>query len=97
MVFFVTASKFFVNFIFSMSFFSAKYSSLAFSLSLALKRLLRELSARKFEALTVSSSIISSNIKDMLKNIQGIATDRYTNSGKYTGSILIEGMTVGSN
>jgi predicted Zn-dependent protease len=33
----------------------------------------------------------------MLQNIQAIANDRYTNSGKYTGSILIEGMTVGSN
>jgi PmbA protein len=45
----------------------------------------------------VEEITIASNIKDMLQNIQGIATDRYTNSGKYTGSILIEGMTVGSN
>ena len=45
----------------------------------------------------VEEITIASNIKDMLQNIQGIATDRYNNSGKYTGSILIEGMTVGSN
>jgi PmbA protein len=45
----------------------------------------------------VEEITIASNIKEMLQNIQGIATDRYANSGKYTGSILIEGMTVGSN
>ncbi len=45
----------------------------------------------------VEEITIASNIKDMLLNIEAVATDRYTNSSKYTGSILIQGMTVGSN
>ena len=35
----------------------------------------------------VEEITIASNIKDMLLNIEAVATDRYTNSSKYTGSI----------
>jgi hypothetical protein len=30
-------------------------------------------------------------------NIEAVATDTYTNSSKYTGSILVKEMMVGSN
>jgi len=45
----------------------------------------------------VEEITIASNIKDMLMNIEAVATDTYTNSSKYTGSILIKEMMVGSN
>lgn len=45
----------------------------------------------------VEEITIASNIKDMLQNIKAIANDKYTNGGKYTGSILIGEMMVGSN
>lgn len=45
----------------------------------------------------VEEITIASNVKNMLQNIKGIANDTNMNGGKYTGSILIEGMTIGSN
>jgi PmbA protein len=45
----------------------------------------------------VEEITIASNIKDMLNNIEAIGSDKYTNGGKYTGSILIKEMTIGSN
>ena len=45
----------------------------------------------------VEEITIASNVKNMLQNIKGIANDTNMNGGKYTGSILIEGMTIGSS
>ena len=45
----------------------------------------------------VEEITIASNLKDMLLNIKAIANDTYQNSSKYTGSIMIEPMTVASN
>jgi PmbA protein len=42
----------------------------------------------------VEEITIASNFKDMLLNIKAIANDTYQNSSKYTGSIMIEPMTV---
>ena len=45
----------------------------------------------------VEEITIASNLKDMLLNIKAIANDTYQNSSKYTGSIMIEPMTVAAN
>ena len=45
----------------------------------------------------VEEITIASNIKDMLLNIKAISNDIYQNSSKYTGSIMIEPMTVAAN
>ena len=45
----------------------------------------------------VEEITIASNLKDMLLNIKAIANDTYQNNSKYTGSIMIEPMTVGTN
>jgi PmbA protein len=45
----------------------------------------------------VEEITIASNLKDMLLNIKAIANDTCQNSSKYTGSILIEPMTVAAN
>jgi len=45
----------------------------------------------------VEEITIASNLKDMLLNIKAVANDTYQNSSKYTGSIMIEPMTVASN
>jgi PmbA protein len=45
----------------------------------------------------VEEITIASNLKDMLLNIKAIGSDVYSNSSKYTGSIMIEPMTVATN
>ena len=45
----------------------------------------------------VEEITIASNLKDMLLNIKAIANDINQNSSKYTGSIMIEPMTVATN
>jgi len=45
----------------------------------------------------VEEITIASNLKDMLLNIKAISNDTYQNSSKYTGSIMIEPMTVAAN
>tara|TARA_B100000795_G_scaffold250459_1_gene218652 strand:+ start:145 stop:1488 length:1344 start_codon:yes stop_codon:yes gene_type:complete len=45
----------------------------------------------------VEEITIASNLKDMLLNIKAIANDTHQNSSKYTGSIMIEPMTVAAN
>ena len=45
----------------------------------------------------VEEITIAGNLKDMLLNIKAIANDTYQNSSKYTGSIMIEPMTVAAN
>ena len=45
----------------------------------------------------VEEITIASNLKDMLLNIKAIENDTYQNSSKYTGSIMIEPMTVAAN
>ena len=45
----------------------------------------------------VEEITIASNLKDMLLNIKAIGNDTYQNSSKYTGSIMIEPMTVAAN
>ena len=45
----------------------------------------------------VEEITIASNLKDMLLNIKAIGNDTYQNSSKYTGSIMIEPMTVATN
>jgi len=45
----------------------------------------------------VEEITIASNLKDMLLNIKAIANDTYKNNSRYTGSIMIEPMTVASN
>ncbi|MDC0127001.1 metalloprotease PmbA [Methylophilaceae bacterium] len=45
----------------------------------------------------VEEITIASNLKDMLLNIKAVANDTYQNSSKYTGSIMIEPMTVAAN
>jgi PmbA protein len=45
----------------------------------------------------VEEITIAGNLKDIYKNIRLIANDTYQNSSKYTGSILVDELTVGSN
>jgi PmbA protein len=45
----------------------------------------------------VEEITIASNLKDMLLNIKAVGNDVYQNSSKYTGSIMIEPMTVATN
>ena len=45
----------------------------------------------------VEGITIASNLKDMLLNIKAVGNDVYQNSSKYTGSIMIEPMTVATN
>jgi len=45
----------------------------------------------------VEEITIAGNMKEMLLNIITIGKDTYLNGSKYTGSILIDGMTVASN
>ena len=45
----------------------------------------------------VEEITIASNLKDMLLNIKAIGNDIYQNTSKYTGSIMIEPMTVATN
>ena len=45
----------------------------------------------------VEEITIAGNLKDIYKNIRLIANDTYKNSSKYTGSILVDELTVGSN
>ena len=45
----------------------------------------------------VEEITIASNFKDMLLNIKAVGNDTYQNTSKYTGSILIEPMTVASD
>ena len=45
----------------------------------------------------VEEITIAGNMKDMLMGIVGVGGDLYLNGSKYTGSILIESMTVASN
>jgi len=45
----------------------------------------------------VEEITIASNLKDMLLNIKAVANDTFQNSSKYTGSIMIEPMTVAAN
>tara|TARA_Y100000746_G_scaffold232727_1_gene250969 strand:- start:45334 stop:46716 length:1383 start_codon:yes stop_codon:yes gene_type:complete len=45
----------------------------------------------------VEEITLASNFKDMLLNIKAVGNDTYQNTSKYTGSILIDPMTVASN
>jgi PmbA protein len=45
----------------------------------------------------VEEITIAGNMKEMLLNIIAIGKDTYFNGSRYTGSILIDGMTVASN
>jgi len=44
----------------------------------------------------VEEVTVAGNMKDMLLNIVAVSNDTYMNSSRYTGSILIDGMTVAS-
>lgn len=48
-------------------------------------------------AFPVEEITVAGNLKNIYKDIRLIANDVYLNSSKYTGSILINEMTVGSN
>jgi PmbA protein len=45
----------------------------------------------------VEEITIAGNLKDMLLNIKAVGSDVYQNSSKYTGSIMIDPMTVATN